>query len=180
MMRRSEKNLLIATRDHLKCQCGYKDGECEVEHDDMAPAVAGTTFISVTPGGWLKGPRHSTNGGVNDLIYNVDVTVIKRITHIARDRRKNVYLENVTGIADELDKIFEAIDFSYDLINAASKLILEDTSSTEGFCEPLKFISCERKPRIVSAAMFAGANEEAAAMARTISFGGARRVTTRS
>jgi hypothetical protein len=176
----AEKNLLLAVRDALRVAGPYTEAQCDIEMDEQAPATAGDTYIVVTTGGWQPGPTHQKSGGVNDLIYAVDVGVVKRAGATPRDRRRNIFFRNLSSLDAELDKIFTAIDFEYDVMNAANALILAETGSTNGFIRPLVFTGMDRKPRVVPAEFFAGApGENAAALMRTISFGGARRLTVK-
>ena len=178
-MRVAEKSLLLATQNRLRTICGYTDPQCQIEYDEQAPAVTGDTYVIVMTGGWSPGPRHRTCGGVNDLLYAIDVGVVKRVSSVPRDRLRNVFFRNLSGLTEEIDKIYEAIDFEYDLINAASALITAETESTEGFVEALKFTGMDRRPRIVPGELFGAPNNEAAGLMRVINFGGARRITTK-
>lgn len=174
----AEKNLMLAVRDALRVAGPYTESECQIEMDEQAPATTGATYIVVTTGGWQPGPRHQTAGGVNDLIYAVNVGVVKRAGATPRDRRRNLFFGNLSSLNAEIDKVFTAIDFNYNVMNAANALILTETGSTNGFIRPLTFHGMDRQPRVVPAEFFAGSpGENAAAMMRTISFGGARRIT---
>jgi hypothetical protein len=178
-MRVAEKSLLLAVRDRLRTVCGYTEQQCQIEYDEQAPAVTGDTYIIVMTGGWSPGPRHRTSGGVNDLLYAIDIGVVKRVTSVPRDRLRNVFFRNISALTEEVDKIYEAIDFDYALLDAANTLIVEETESTHGFIEPLKFTSMDRRPRLVPGELFAATTSEAAGLMRVISFGGARRITTK-
>lgn len=171
-----EKSLLIATRDRIRLQ-GYADKECEVEYDELAPGTVGKTYIIVIPGGWRPGPRHHTSGGVNDIYYAVSIAIIKRISNVPRDRRRDIFLNNMGNLNEEIDKIFAAVDFKYELLEAANAIILEKTKSTETFTEPLRFTGIDPKPRPAPAELFAGTGDTAAGLVRAIHFGNARRVT---
>jgi hypothetical protein len=176
----AEKNLLLAVRNRLRSQGPYTLQECEIEFDEMAPATVGNTYLAVMPAGWTPGPRHKTCGGISDLLYSVEVVVIKRITHVPRDRSRDVYFRNLRALTEDIDKVFTIIDFQYDLMNAANTLINTETGSEEGFIEPLKFTSISPKPQLVPAEVFAGTNEDRAGLKRSIVFGGARRITYKS
>ena len=182
-MKAAEKSLLTAVRNRLRLAvlaggAGYADNECEVEFDELAPATVGHVYVAVMPGGWAPGPRHKTCGGINDLVYGVDVLVVKRVTHIPRDRKRDVFLNNLDALTEEIDKIYSAIDFSYPLLNAANALILAATGSSEGFMEPLNFAGVDKRPREVNPELFNDVpGKTKAGMARTIMFHGARRMT---
>jgi len=178
-MRVAEKSLLLAVQERLRSVCAYTEAQCQIEYDEQAPAVTGDTYIIVMTGGWSPGPRHRTSGGVNDLLYAIDVGVVKRVTSVPRDRLRNVFFRNISALTAEVDKIYEAIDFNYDLLNAANSLITDETGSTNGFMEPLKFTGMDRRPRLVPGDLFASPGSEAAGLMRVINFGGARRITTK-
>lgn len=185
-MRAAEKNLLIAVRDRLRSVNDWTDEQCQVEHDEVAPAVAGNLYVVVMTGGWTPGPRHRTSGGVSDLIYSVDVSVAKRVANVPKDRLRNVFLHNLDSLDEELDKVYRVVDWGgepdedgdYPLMRLANALILEETGSEQGFVEPLKFSSIERRPRIVGGELFsAKSGQPQVGMVRTMSFTGARRIT---
>jgi hypothetical protein len=180
----SEKSLLLAVRDALRTAGSdagrWTDDDCEVEPDDNLPAIAGDVYVAVIPGGWRPGPRHNTQSGVYDLVYSVDVCVARRIAHVPRDRRRDVFLHNVGAIDELLDLVTATVDWSYTLMAAANALILSETGTAEGFVEPLRFAGVDRRPRLASPEQFAAvANKQPAGMLRTISFGGARRTSHR-
>lgn len=176
-MKAGEKNLLLAVRNRLRSVNSWTHAQCEIELDEAAPATTGDLYAIVMPGGWRPGPRHNTSGGVNDLVYSVDVAVAKRIANVPRDRMRDVFLNNLGNLSEELDLVYQAIDWKYEVNDAANALILAETESTEGFIEPLRFASIERRPRIVGGEIFAAKGGASAGMVRVISFTGARRIT---
>lgn len=179
-MRTAEKNLLLAVRDRLRTTCQYQPEVCQIEFDEMAPATTGNLYVAVMPGGWRPGRAHNTSGGVHDLVYGVDVAVMRRIAHVPRDRLRDVFIGHLGGLDEELDKVHLAVDFSYDVNNAANALINLETGSTQGFIEPLKFVSVDRRPRLAPESVFAATRgEQPIGMMRVISFFGARRITYR-
>ena len=179
-MRGSEKHLLLAVRNMIRSKCSYSDKECAIELDEMAPATVGQIYIAVTPGGCRTGQRHMTSGGVHDLVWNVNAFVIKRIRNVPRDRLRDTFLENIGSLDEDIDKIIEAVDWQYDVINTATDS-LADEGLEPGFIEPLKFIGLDDKPRLANPDLFAGATQNAGSvpcgMVRAIRFGGARRIT---
>lgn len=179
-MKYAETALLLAVRDRLIDAAGYSDKSCAVEYDEQLPAIAGDLYVAVMPGGWTPGPRHRTSGGVNDLLYSVDVSVLIRIRAVPRDRRRDVFAMNLDALNERIDEIWPLIDFDYTTINAASTMITERNESEEGFCEPLQFSSVDRRPRLVAGDVYAADSSQAhVALARSINFNGARRITTK-
>lgn len=185
-MKAAEKCLLIAMRDRLRLPeadggAGYTPEQCDIELDEMAPAVAGDVYVVVIAGGWTPGPVHNTSGGVNDLIYSASVVVIRRIGNFARDRRRNIFLGNFGNLTDEMDKVYTAIDWSQSLLTAANQLVLNEVGSSEPFCTPLRFAGMDPRPRPAPAEIFgAAAGKQPAGMMRAIHFHGCRRITTKN
>ena len=187
----SETALLLAVLAVLRMPLdksggGFAARECDIEADEMAPGNVGDLYVAVMPGGWRPGPRHNTSGGVWDIIYGVDVLVIKRIGAVPRDRTResligSQYMGNLTSLNADLDRVFNAIDFDkgYTVNNTANRLITQETKSTAGFIEPLKFKGVDKKPRIANAEIFGGTGTKAG-LIRGIYFDGARRVVTRA
>lgn len=174
----AEKNLLLAVRNALRNAGPYTEAQCEIEFDEQGPAIAGETYVVVTTGGWQPGPRHQTSGGISDLIYSVNVGVVKKAGDTPRDRRRNIFFRNLSSLTAEIDKVFTAIDFSYTVMNAANALIFAETASVHGFIRPLTMQSMDRQPRVVPGEFFAGTpGEQVAGLMRTITFGGCRRLT---
>lgn len=181
-MNGGDKNLLLAVRNRLRTALTLDNAECQIEHDEMAPATAGNTYVVVTPAGISPGPRHQTSGGIRDLLYAVDVTVVRRIGQIARDRVRDVYFANVDALQVVVDSVINAIDFDYTTLSAANTLILAagGAYASYGFVQPLTFRGADRKPRILSGEMYAASpGTGRVALARTVNFGGARRITLR-
>lgn len=177
----AESALLLAVRDKLRDGEGWTEKQCEVEQDEIAPATVGQLYVVVLPGGWSNGPRHNTSGGVNDLLFSVDVAVIKRAASTPRDRRRNLFLTNLDGLNAEVGKVFKWVDFRYDVLDAANELIERETGIEKAFVEPLKFSTVDRRPRVVGGEMFAAAaNQPAAGLIRVVSFVGARCVTAKA
>lgn len=186
-MRGSEKHLLIAVRDRLRAVCKYDKTECEIELDEMAMPTVGKLYVAVMPGGCRPGNVHAKSGGVRDLLWSANVMVVKRIREVPRDRLRNTFLLNLGSLDEEIDKIVEAVDWSYEIIAAASTELEAEDPANQGFVEPLKFVGLDEKPQLASPDLFAGAQPTVkggmvtCGMKRIIRFGGARRVTyTRS
>ena len=183
-MKYAETALLVAVRNRLREVGGFADDACAVEFDEMAPAKTGDVYLAVLPGGWSPGPRHNTSGGVNDLLYSVDVVVIRRIRQVPRDRLRNVFLDHLGGLNETIDIVYPIIDFSYPLLRAANTLIQSATGENDGydggFIEPLKFSGVDRRPKQYDGSMFGASSQQpGVALGRTISFSGARRITTK-
>jgi hypothetical protein len=178
-MKLAENNLVRAVRDRLR-QAGFAEQECDAEPSEMAPATVGKVYAAVIPAGWRPGPRHNTSGGVNDLVYAVKVAVIRRVTEVPRDRKRDIFLANLESLTADVDRVFEAIDWVYDVINLANAKIAATNvaSSTYGFSEPLRLVGDVGPIRDVGPEFFGGAaGDTVAGMMRVLPFGGARRIT---
>ncbi|MEX2176194.1 MAG: hypothetical protein WD872_17665 [Pirellulaceae bacterium] len=189
-MRVAEKALLLATRNRLRLAvnvafpstggAGFAPEECNCEFDEIAPVTAGQRYVAVMPGGWRPGHRHNTSGGVNDLLYGVDVLVVVRAAHVPRDRTRDVFVGNLGALDEELDKIFPVIDFNEHLRNDANAIIAGESGSAEGFIENLRFVGTDPRPRLAPAELFAGRSGEVSGLMRVLHFHGARRITVKT
>ncbi len=180
----AEKALLAAVRDRL-CRPvaagggGYALEECNVEVDEGFPATVGDVYIAVMPGGWSYGPRHQTSGGVRDLIYGVNVAVVRRVGNVPRDRKRDTALLNLGSMNDDVDRVIEAIDWKEEVRLAANVIILEQAGSSEGFIHSLVASGQVGPPRPCPPEMFGAAGGKLpAGMMRVVPFHGARRITT--
>jgi hypothetical protein len=173
-----EKCLLLAVRDHLRETCSYEAGSCEIEFDEIAPGTVGETYVVVQAGGYRRGPHQDKSGTVRDYVYAVDVTVVKRVRHVPRDRLRDVFLNNLESLDAELDKIAAAIDWQYGVTSRANDLLDASGDTAQGFHHPLVFQSVDSRPRLVGPEVFAATGRTPAGMARTIHFDAARRTKT--
>ncbi len=145
----------------------------------MAASVAPDTFVCVNPNGFRAGPHHATSGTQRDMVLGVEVTVFRRMTWIARDRKRNVYLTGSATLQDDMDRVFGAIDWKYEVTTAANVILAASPySSTEVFYEPLHFTDMDPKPwEADPSSVFASVKDTQACLARSIRFTGARRGT---
>lgn len=169
-----EAELLQAVRDHLRTTCGFASAECEIEHDEIAPAEVGKLYVAVMPNGWTDGPLNNSSGGIIDEIYSVAVSVIARLPGTPRDRQRETFLDGLRGINTYIRQIRAAVHKSTALTATANSLMIA-AGATVGLTEMLKFSSVDPKPRVVDSEMFAArAGEKRAGMVRTVYFSGAR------
>lgn len=195
----AEAALLQAVRDKLVTDLTLDDRQCQVELDGMLPDHAPATFVAVSPGGVSPGPRHRSSVGAIDLVINVKVTVYRRVTEVARDRRRSVFIQLLTGIAPTLELVARSLDNNYpvldqaiavisDAITAAGATVPEQLSENETgkFIEPFRQFSPELSARMIykdpyDAAQMAGTPADPiVAMARSITFQGARFMQVRA
>lgn len=170
----AEDKLLIAVRDRLRTQLELTDPECQIEYDELFPATTGEKYLVVTPGGISPDGRHLSSGGVNALVYSVQVTAVRRLGRVPRDRRRDVFAFNLESLNDMLGKVYSAIDWIYDVIQSANSSL---GLAADGFVHPLVFDGVDPQPRTISAAEFAASGDGAVALARTIRFAHALFIT---
>jgi len=174
----AETALLVATRDRLRSQLAILPEHCDVELDDQVPAIAAQTYYAVIGAGVTPGPRHLTSGGVTDVFLSIRVVVYQRIAEVARDRRRNVFIDLLTGLNAKLDAVVQQIDFSYELTAAAAALLTGTTAEGGEFPEPFRRFVPDSTPRMVArdpydAAMMKG-GDPIIAMTRGVTFSNCR------
>lgn len=184
MILQGEAAILTAARDRLRLGiddggAGYSDRECDVELDEMVPAIAGKRYVAVMPGGFTPGDLHNRSGGVFDLIYSISVLVVCRINYAPRDKTRDVFLGNLANLSGECDRIIEALDFNYETNDIANGLIKTAGGADVSFIKPLVFSGLSAKPVKADADLFGGSDNSKAGMMRTIFFTGARLITNR-
>ena len=178
----SETALLLAVRDKLR-EAGYRPDQCDIEISvDVIPPSVGDLYLMVIPGGYHATDTHNTSGGVVDEVYEVDVAIIMRETSSPRDRSRKMLIDMLGSFNAEIKKIKGAIDFQYEVLNAANAIIaLEDDSGGQGFEVPLRFVSVDPRPTPVPGEWFAGNKQEPrAGLMRVVHFGGAQRRQVRT
>lgn len=196
----AEACLLQAIRDKLVTDLSLDDMQCQVEQDGMLPDYAPKLFIAVSPGGIAPGPRHRSSVGAIDLIINAKVTVYNRVTEIARDKRRSTFIQLLTGLAPTLELVARSIENDYTLLESALEIISDliasyspdpvpahlSANETGQFPEPFRQFTPELSARAVlrepyDAAQMAGPPADPiVAMARSITFSGARYMQVRA
>lgn len=193
--------LLQAIRDKLIVDLALTETQCNVELDNNLPDYAPKTFVAVSPAGVTNGPRHRSSGGVIDVLVNVKVTVYQRVAEVARDKRSSVFMKLLVGLAPVLDKLVRSLDMNYTVLQSA-KAVLEDLITeldiagdvpphllavqSGSWEEPLRTFSPDISARMVyrdpydAAAMAGPPADPIVAVARSITFSGARWVQVRS
>jgi hypothetical protein len=151
-----ETALLTAVREFVRTALGLTETECDIDLDDIVPAIAGTRYAVVTPAGVQSGPHARTSTAV-DRLLSVRVTMFHRISALPRDRRRNVFLEQNSGLYASLQKIVNAIDFNYAVITRANALM--ELPSGRGFVEPLRYASVDPKPGVINHDAYDAFNE---------------------
>lgn len=183
-MLRSETYLLTAVRDRIRTELSIQDEQCRIEPDEIVPAVGTDFYVAVIPAGMSGGPTHNQNDAVFDLYLSVKVVCYQKIGNVPRDRRRDVFLERLTGLNARLDKIMYAIDKNRSVVETASNLLQVEVPLANPFIEPLRFVSLDSKPRAVVASEYDGtpdaqnASNPVVALARGVTFGRARIMET--
>lgn len=172
----AEKCLLLAVRDWLRLKLSLDDSSCNIERDEMAFAVTGDEYLAVVGRGFQPAELHGNEGAKSDLEFSVSVMVLRRITQVPRDRQRDTYIMNSGSLAELSGDVFTWLDWSYDVVNAASTAISDAVGTTQKyFIHPLVFAGMDPEPQVVGDDIFGGKNKEInAGMKRTIRFARAR------
>ncbi len=182
----AETTLLEAVRDAVQAALSLQDRQCDVELDDIVPAIAGDLHVVIVPNGFGPGPRHMTSGTVIDQVVGCRVVVFQRMADVPRDRRRNVFLERTKGLNRLLNQVHAAIDFSYPVLDAANTSLGSAITEGEGFREPLKFAGVDPRPQTVMHDPYEAASnprrgaDPVLAIKRGINFSGARFLKVRT
>lgn len=178
-----ETYVLEAVRDVLRKKLTLSDEQCDCEYDTQIPGIAGDFYIAVIGAGFETGPKHSASGGVHDILHSVQVYTLVRAV-AARDKRRSISLENLTGLNHQIDRVIKAIDHQVDLMSYANALMFSEYPSNAPFIAPLKLTRVDAKPSMVNADTYGGAMAATkgttpyVAMARSVYFGQMRRMQT--
>lgn len=172
-----ESVLLTAIRDRLRLAVdeggvGYTDHECEVEHDEMAPATAGPLFVIVCPNGIEPGSQHSPASRIEHWVVQCEVVVCLRVEHMARDRLRNKYATQLRQLNQHVRNIVLSMGDGYEILQTAN-LALEEAGESGRFVEPAEFRSIEAKPRLAGGELFGESSSPRAVLVRAIQFGNA-------
>jgi hypothetical protein len=182
-MLEGETYVLEGVRDILRNKLGLAENQCECEFDEQVPTIADDIYLAVIGGGFDPGPTHNTSGGVHDVVHSVQVLVINRAV-AARDKRRSLFLERLTGINQQIANIISAIDWQLDVLSYVNHLLHGDFPNNQPFIHPLVLKRIDAKPRMVSNDIFAGTQiggkgtTPFIAMARSVYFGSMRRIQT--
>ena len=176
----SSSALARAVRDRIRLHASFSDKtrEVTVEIDERAPSTASDLHIIVMPGGTEAGPTLESSGCVIDKLYGIDVAIALRAPKRPRDRSRDAWIDTTESFDTLAADIESQIEFNYPTLDAANVYILAESSSAEGFMEPLKFAGIG-PIREAPAELFAGFDDPVAAYIRTIQFRNARRIVTR-
>lgn len=115
--------LLLATRDHLRTQLSLNESQCDIQPDGRPPANMGERYVAL----WEDGSAGAgtTGGGASTLSETCGllVTVTRRTGRYGRDRRRNIFLEEITGLEPLCRSIKAAIHANWGIVNAANARI---------------------------------------------------------
>ncbi len=165
----SQRALLLATRDHLRTKLGLKPEACEITFQGMPLPMSGETFFGVWEGDWNCQSTESL-----EETYGVSVTISVRLPAVPQDRQGPEILAKAGwGLMELAEQVRAAIHSNYELMDAANALI--KSSTTNGFVEPLRFKNGGRNER-KAGDWYAARGEKQAGMARTLTFGDAKRI----
>lgn len=178
----SELHLLTAVRDRIRAHAAYESQHCDVEYDELAPAVAPDLYIIVWPGAGEAGDLHSGGRTIDDL-YAVNVSIALRAPKKPRDRKRDLVIELTKSFYVHEKQVRAQLDFDYTTITNANNQMITDgeaTGTCDTFIEPLRY-NGRGNIRNAPAEIFGGTQgEPIAALIRTIRFSRARRLVSRS
>lgn len=182
-MLEGETYVLEGVRDILRRKLNLSELQCNCEFDEQIPTIAGDIYLAVIGGGFDPGPTQNTSGGVHDVIHGVQVMVVNRAV-VARDQRRSIFMNRLIGINQQIANVISAIDWQLDVMSYINHLMYEDFPNAEPFIHPLSLKRIDPKPRMISNEAFAGTQiggkgtTPFIAMARSVYFGGLRRMQT--
>jgi len=110
----------------------------------------------------------------------VAVAVIRRLGVIPRDRRRDVFLTHFRSLNADITTVYGALDWSYEVATAANAAIEGETTVANAFIKPLQFQGIDGRPRLVGPDFFAADGTDMVGMVRTIRFGGAELIVSKS
>jgi hypothetical protein len=183
-MLEGETYVLEAVRDILRKKLSLNDHECDCEPDEQIPAIAGNLYFAVIPAGFEVGPNHRPTSGVYDILHSVQVYVIQRAADVARDKRRTISMQRLTGINNQISRVMQAIDRQMDLISYANLLLQTDYPTAQPFITAAQVTRVDAKPKMVNSDTYGGAmaankgTTPYVAMARSIYFGRMQRIQT--
>lgn len=163
-----EKALAVAVQTKLRSVLAINDTQCNVEMDELLASMSADLQINVIPNGVQPGPLNSP--AIRDRFLSIAVQVAVRSRHVARDKRRKVYLDQLTGLAKIVDSIVSAIDGNY---------LYDELDEQEGvlackFIEPLLLVSMENRPKVIMPMDYGSDQNKPAAHGRLVTFGKAR------
>lgn len=180
---KTEDYLLRALAAAVVTAMGSPGNVVAITPIETIPPRAADEFVLVTGSGWRRGPRHGTSGGVHDVLFGAKVTVTRRLRAKRPDRLADAYVEATRSLNDMVDRVYNAVDFTYAVTTAANALILSagGAGASQGFIHPLVF-SRAGDVRELRASVYQAeeGGPPLAGLARDVWFDDARRMTTRS
>ncbi|MFN8742030.1 MAG: hypothetical protein ACK5YR_19050 [Pirellula sp.] len=177
-----EVALLEAVRDTIRGKLQLSEVECDCEYDEQIPAIAKDRYVAVIPAGCDPGPNHQRAAGVHDSLHAVQVMVLIRSTAVPRDRRRSIFLNQLSGINQLLTQIIKVLDWQMDLFSLSNHYMEQQVPGSDPFTELLRLTRVDSKPRMVSTETYDSSKVSLngttpyTAMARSAYFGRCRRM----
>ena len=174
----SASALARAVRDAIQAHADFRSRQVTAEIDERAPSRAGDLHVIVWPGGTEQDDTNETSGCVLDKVFGINVSIAMRSPRKSRDHSGEFWIQATDSFDTYAAAIVSVVHFVYAVLTTANATILSESGSAEGFIEPLKCTGTgpirEAPPDI-----FADDPRSARpAFIRTITFRGARRITT--
>lgn len=158
----AETCLLLAIRARLQLRLALTDNDCNIVFEDALPATAPALFIAISGAAATTAERHVSSGEVTDMRFSARVTVYKRITDVPRDRRRNLFIDRLTGLHTTLDRVMAEIDNNNELMRAAELLLVDTPAEGGQFPEPFRDMQIDPNPRAAFADPYDAAKMDSA------------------
>lgn len=168
--------LLKAVVQILQAGESWSDRVCGITPGDgRPPPVSGELFIGVEGSSYGRSDP-DLNTGI-DEICSVSVTIHRRCAFSPYDRLADeVIHKETTGMSAIAYRIMARLHLSYAVTAAANALL---PSNPQGFIEPLRWVSTDSQPRLVTGSHYQSADDGTyAALLMSIRFADARRKRT--
>lgn len=120
----AEPCLLQAVQEAVKTALGLTNDQVTIESDeDFVPQQAGDLHVTITPASIRLGSTHQTSGTVRDFEYGCRVAVFVRSRAVPRDKRRTLYLDQLSGVNALLDKVVYAVDWKWAVTVRANEIL---------------------------------------------------------
>jgi hypothetical protein len=107
--------IAFAIRDRIRSALELNDNQCDITEGGLPYSISPHLFVGLSNPGFS--PGQDVELGVSE-VYNVGIVVSIRCADIPRDRRRDIYLDPVSGVQTVTREVIRAIHNSWELIAA--------------------------------------------------------------
>jgi hypothetical protein len=173
----AEPCLLQAVQEAVKTALGLTDDQCTIESDeDFVPQTAGDLHVSIVPASISLGNVHQSSGTTRDVEYGCRVSVFVRSRAVPRDKRRTLYLDQLSGVNALLDKVVYSVDWKASITARANQILAAITPTAGPFVGYLRLIAIDSRVRGVAVDTY-GASSQASASGSEVMAGVTRGIT---